>query len=123
LEKHERRQPRSAEADKMQLNLSVTHHINVSLMAWEVRVSAEPDFPKTILKEFQTSDMSAGLTNFSFTNRYISKNPFPHHISRTPRLHRLKVFERGLGKTFFKKSFPQVYLPIQFSQKIHKNTY
>jgi len=31
-------------------------------MAWEIRVSAAPDFPITIFAEFQTNDMSADGT-------------------------------------------------------------
>ena len=56
-------------------------------MAREVRVGVakqspvEPDFPITIFVESQTSPTSTGLTNFSFTSRYIKKNPPPHHIS------------------------------------------
>ena len=37
----------------------MTHYINVSLPATEVRVLAEPDFPVIIFIEFQTNLMSA----------------------------------------------------------------
>ena len=53
-------------------------------MAREVRVSAAPDFPITIFVEIQTSPMSTGLTNFSFTNRYISKITSPSYQPNKP---------------------------------------
>jgi len=41
----------------------VAHYIDVSFPAWEVRVLAEPDFPRTIFEEFQTNVMSADGIN------------------------------------------------------------
>ena len=41
----------------------MTHFINISLPATEVRVLAEPDFPKTIFVEIQTNIMSADGIN------------------------------------------------------------
>ena len=41
----------------------MTHFIDVSLPATEVRVLAEPDFPITIFSEFQTNEMSADGIN------------------------------------------------------------
>ena len=41
----------------------MTHYINVSLPAREVRVLAEPDFPITIFEEIQTNQMSADGIN------------------------------------------------------------
>ena len=44
----------------------MTHFINVSLPATEVRVLAEPDFPITIFVEIQTNIMSAdGINNMA----------------------------------------------------------
>jgi len=36
-------------------------------MAWEIRVSAAPDFPRTIFIEFQTNVMSADGINYMAT--------------------------------------------------------
>jgi len=47
--------------------LIVTHFINVSLPATEVRVLAEPDFPVIIFVEFQTNIMSADGINYMAT--------------------------------------------------------
>ena len=47
----------------------MTHFINVSLPAWEVRVLAEPDFPVIIFVEFQTNIMSADGINYMATHR------------------------------------------------------
>jgi len=105
--KHERRQPRSAEADKPQLNSSVTHHINVSLTAREVRVLAEPDFPKTILKEFQTSDMSADGTCYMSAQAPKKIPPKRKNLHQTKFDSRSKRFWKGLGGTFSSKRFPQ----------------
>ena len=38
-------------------------------MAWEVRVLADPDFPRTIFIEFKTNIMSAGGINYMATHR------------------------------------------------------
>ena len=44
----------------------MTHFIDVSLPATEVRVLAEPDFPVIIFVEFQTNIMSAdGISEMS----------------------------------------------------------
>ena len=45
----------------------MTHFIDVSLPAREVRVLAEPDFPITIFVEFQTNEMSADGINYMAT--------------------------------------------------------
>jgi len=75
-------------------------------MAWEVRVSAAPDFHLTIFVEIKTSEKSTGLTNFSFTNRYISKkSPTPPYQPNKPAATDGK-FLKGFGGTFSKK-FPQ----------------
>ena len=42
----------------------MTHLINVSFPATEVRVLAEPDFPVIIFVEFQTNIMSADGINY-----------------------------------------------------------
>ena len=47
----------------------MTHFINVSLPATEVRVLAEPDFPVIIFMEFQTNVMSADGINEMATHR------------------------------------------------------
>ena len=47
----------------------MTHFIDVSLPATEVRVLAEPDFPRTIFEEFQTNIMSADGINEMATHR------------------------------------------------------
>ena len=47
----------------------MTHFINVSFPATEVRVLAEPDFPKTIFVEIQTNEMSADGINKMATHR------------------------------------------------------
>ena len=63
---------------------------------------ADADFHVTIFVEIQTSNMSAGRTNFSFTNRSIQKSP-PHHINYTNRQPQMKV----LCTAFFQESaFP-----------------
>ena len=47
----------------------MTHFIDVSLPATEVRVLAEPDFPVIIFVEFQTNVMSADGINQMATHR------------------------------------------------------
>jgi len=52
--------------------------------------------------------MSAGLTNFSFTSRNISKKSPPHHISHANRLQQIKkVWEGVRGNLFLKKVPPE----------------
>jgi len=76
-------------------------------MAWEVRVSAAPDFHLTIFVEIQTNNTSTGLTNFSFTNRYISKKSPLYHISFTKcQPQSKKVLEGAWGNLFLKKVSP-----------------
>jgi len=75
-------------------------------MAWEVRVSAAPDFHRTIFVEIQTSPMSTGRTNFSYISRYISKSPLPHHISQTNRLQQIKKVLEGVWGNLFLKKVP-----------------
>ncbi|MBP3292632.1 MAG: hypothetical protein J6N32_02670, partial [Clostridia bacterium] len=53
---------------------------------------AEPDFHLHYFVEIQTSVMSTGLTNFSFTNRYISKNPLSTISAKQTVSRRLKFF-------------------------------
>jgi hypothetical protein len=81
-------------------------------MAREVRVGvakqspAEPDFPKTILKEFQTNEMSADGTGKMAAHRP-KKIPLKNKKSAYPKFDsRLKRFGRGLGEPFLKR-FPQ----------------
>ena len=87
-------------------------------MAWEVRVLAEPDFPVTIFVELQTNITSAGLTNFSFTNRSIPKSPSSPYQPTQPAITAEKFWKRGLGENFFQKVFPQETSP----QKRKKST-
>jgi len=76
-------------------------------MAWEVRVSAAPDFHRTIFAEIQTSPMSTGRTNFSRTPRYISKKSPLYHISFTKcQPQSEKVLEGVWGNLFLKKVSP-----------------
>ncbi|MBO5126046.1 MAG: hypothetical protein J6D10_00575, partial [Clostridia bacterium] len=64
---------------------------------------AEPDFPKTIFVEFQTSVMSTGLTNFSFTNRYFQKNPLSTISAKQTGYRSIKFFAQ---LSFKKARFP-----------------
>jgi len=75
-------------------------------MAWEVRVLAEPDFPKTIFVEIQTNQMSADGGN-DMATQVPKKIPLKKKKSAYPKFDsRLKRFGRGLGEPFLKR-FPQ----------------
>ena len=82
--------------------------LTVFSTAWEVRVLAEPDFPRTILKEFQINEMSA---DWDIQNGYAQTQENPPQ--KTKNLHsqnhcsRPKRFWKGFGGTFSSKRFPQ----------------
>ena len=77
-------------------------------MAWEIRVPAAPDFPITIFVEIQTSVMSTGLTNFSFTNRYFQKNPLSTISAKQTGYNSIKFFAQ---LSFKKARFPFTNTP------------
>ncbi|MBQ7313907.1 MAG: hypothetical protein IJW81_10020, partial [Clostridia bacterium] len=72
-----------------------------------------------------TSIMSAGLTNFNRTPRYISKKSPPHHIGQTNRQQPIKkVLEGVWGNLFLKKVSPRKRnskKSIAYYQKIRYN--
>ena len=85
----------------------MAHYIDVSFPAWEVRVLAEPDFPRTIFEEFQTNEMSAdGINDMSAQ----APKKIPHktkNLLYQTGYNRLKRFWKGFGGTFSSKRFPQ----------------
>ncbi|MBO5127984.1 MAG: hypothetical protein J6D10_10480, partial [Clostridia bacterium] len=76
-------------------------------MAREIRVLAEPDFPRTIFVEIQTNITSTGLTNLSRTPRNFFLFPLPIISAKQTGNNRPKRFWKGFGETFSSKRFPQ----------------
>ena len=76
-------------------------------MAREVRVLAEPDFPKTIFVEIQTNEMSADGIN-EMSAQAPKKIPLKRkNLLYLTGCNRLKRFWKGFGGTFSSKRFPQ----------------
>ena len=72
-------------------------------MAWEVRVSAAPDFHLHSFVEIQVISTSTGRTNFSFTSRSIPKSPSPPYQPNKP--------SAADGKFFAQLSFKKARFP------------
>ena len=87
-------------------------------MAWEVRVLAEPDFPRTIFVEFQTNVMSADGIN-EMLAQAPKKIPLKQKICTVEiPVADQKGFGRGLGEPFPQKGSPKKKTKNQSSSSI-----